>query len=276
MSVSGSLALPPGLFTLPDGVLSSRVLLLPEPNPGMPPDSKKSIVPKRETPNTYLCQPLGGEHKAAWMARGNVEIWGSVGQGDGQSAGSRWTGVPSRRRSSRLAWGPVTANLAPAWSTAVTVPCTLTTAPVSLAVAQRRHPGACGQAAGVLRVVEGEAGPVLGDLGDLIEVADGVRVWRRSHLGPDAGGVPGLLHEPLGPAGAYLRVPAEPGSSRAGHCFHNLVFVGVGVGGVLLSDGATPSSALPGPSRDWEARGCPGRGPGPVPGWTSSGREWSP
>ena len=78
-------------------------------------------------------------------------------------------------------------------------------------VAQRRRPGACGQAAGVIRVVDDERGPLLGDLGDLIDAADGVRVWCRSHLGPDAGGFPLLVHEPLGSAGAYLRVHAERG-----------------------------------------------------------------
>ena len=74
-------------------------------------------------------------------------------------------------------------------------------------VAQRRHPGACGQGAGVLRVGDGEAGPVLGDLGDLIDVADGVHVWRRSHLGPDAAGV-----SPPGPraAGLRRRIPPRP------------------------------------------------------------------
>ena len=35
---------------------------------------------------------------------------------------------------------------------------------------------------------QGEAGPLLGDLGDLIDVADGVHVWCRSHLEPDVGG----------------------------------------------------------------------------------------
>ena len=39
--------------------------------------------------------------------------------------------LTSLSRSSWLAQAPVTADLAPAWSTAVTVPCTLTTAPVS-------------------------------------------------------------------------------------------------------------------------------------------------
>ena len=39
--------------------------------------------------------------------------------------------LTSLSRSSWLAQGPVTADLAPAWSTAVAVPCTLTTAPVS-------------------------------------------------------------------------------------------------------------------------------------------------
>ena len=37
--------------------------MLPEPHPGPPPNPKKSIVPKRETPNTYPCQlsPTGAE-----------------------------------------------------------------------------------------------------------------------------------------------------------------------------------------------------------------------
>ena len=87
---------------------------------------------------------------------------------------------------------------------------------------------------------------------------------------------PGLVHEPLGSAGADLGVPAERGIHRAGQYFHNLVFVGVGVGRVLLSDGAPPSSVLPGPSRGWEARGCRGGGLGPVPGWTSSGESGVP
>ena len=30
--------------------------MLPDPHPGPPPNPKKSIVPKRETPNTYPCQ----------------------------------------------------------------------------------------------------------------------------------------------------------------------------------------------------------------------------
>ena len=74
-------------------------------------------------------------------------------------------------------------------------------------VAQRRRPGACGQAAGVLRVVEGETGPLLGDLGDPIYAADGVRVWRRFYLGPDAAGV-----SPPGPraAGLRRRIPPRP------------------------------------------------------------------
>ena len=128
----------------------------------------------------------------------------------------------------------MTANLALAWSTAVTVPCTLTTVPVSTE-----------WRSAATRVVDDEAWPVLGDLGDLIDVADGVRVWRRFYLGPDAGGFPLLVHEPLGSAGAYLRVHAERGTHRAGRYFHSCVFVGVGVGRVLLSDGAPPSSVLP-------------------------------
>ena len=56
------------------------------------------------------------------------------------------------------------------------------------------------------------------------------------------------VHEPLGSAGAYLRVPAEMGIPRADRYFHSCVFVGVGVGRVLLSDGAPPSSVLPGAS----------------------------
>ena len=35
--------------------------MLPEPHPGPPPNPKKSIVPKRDTPNTYPCQPEGGD-----------------------------------------------------------------------------------------------------------------------------------------------------------------------------------------------------------------------
>ena len=68
-----------------------------------------------------------------------------------------------------------------------------------------------------------------------------------------------LVHEPLGSAGAYLRVHAERGIHRAGRYFHNLVFVGVGVGRVLLSNGAPPLSVLPGASGDREARGVPRR-----------------
>ena len=44
----------------------TRALLLPEPHPGPPPNPKKSIVPKRETPNTYPCQgfpPALGERQ---------------------------------------------------------------------------------------------------------------------------------------------------------------------------------------------------------------------
>ena len=33
--------------------------MLPDPHPGPPPKPKKSIVPKRETPNTYPCQGEG-------------------------------------------------------------------------------------------------------------------------------------------------------------------------------------------------------------------------
>ena len=151
--------------------------------------------------------------------------------------------LTSLSRSSWLAQGPVTANLALAWSTAVTVLCTLTTVPVSLGVAQHRYLGAYRQGVEALRVVEGEAGPLLGDL---VDVADGVRVWYRFHLGPDAGGFPLQVHEPLGSTGANLSVPAERGIPRAGQYFHNLVFVGVGV--VLLSDGVPPLSVLPGAS----------------------------
>ena len=50
---------------------------------------------------------------------------------------------------------------------------------------------------------------------------------------------PLLVHEPLGSAGAYLRVPAEREIPRAGRYFHSRVFVGVDV--VLPSDGAPPS-----------------------------------
>ena len=89
-------------------------------------------------------------------------------------------------------------------------------------------------------------------------------------------GFPGLLREPLGSAGAYLRVPAERGIHRAGQYFHNLVFVGVGVGGVLLSDGASPASVLPGPSRGWEARGLSRRWPWSRPGLGLLRGEWSP
>ena len=115
--------------------------------------------------------------------------------------------LTSLSRSSWLAQGPVTANLAPAWSTAVTVPCTLTTAPVSTqwrSAAARvpavRPPESSGLA-------DGEAGPVLGDLGDPIDAAGGVRVWRRSHLGPDAAGV-----SPPGPRapGLRRRIPPRP------------------------------------------------------------------
>ena len=168
----------------------------------------------------------------------------------------------------------MTADLAPAWSTAVTVPCTLTTAPVSTewrSAATRapavRPPESSGLA-------DGEAGPVLGDLGDPIDVADGVRVGYRSHLGPDAAGV-----SPPGPRAAglrrrYLRVPAERGIHRAGRYFRSCVFVGVGVGRVLLSDGAPPSQYSPGAS--WEAWGYRGGGPGTVPGWASSGESGVP
>ena len=58
-------------------------------------------------------------------------------------------------------------------------------------------------------------------------------------------GFPLLVHEPLGSAGAYLSVPAERGIHRAGRYFRRCVFVGVGVGRVLLSDGASSSSVLP-------------------------------
>ena len=60
-----------------------------------------------------------------------------------------------------------------------------------------------------------------------------------------APGFPLLVHEPLGSAGAYLSVPAERGIHRAGRHFRRCVFVGVGVGRVLLSDGASSSSVLP-------------------------------
>ena len=58
-------------------------------------------------------------------------------------------------------------------------------------------------------------------------------------------GFPLLGHEPLGSAGAYLRVPAERGIHRADQYFRSCVFVGVGVGRVLLSDGSPPASVLP-------------------------------
>ena len=58
-------------------------------------------------------------------------------------------------------------------------------------------------------------------------------------------GFPLLVHELLGSAGAYLRVPAERGIHRAGRYFRSCVFVGVGVGRVLLSRGVPPSSVLP-------------------------------
>ncbi len=72
-----------------------------------------------------------------------------------------------------MAQGPVTANLALAWSTAVTVLCTLTTVPVSLGVAQHRHLGAYRQGVEALRVVEREAGSLLGEL---VDVPDGAHV----------------------------------------------------------------------------------------------------
>ena len=95
-----------------------------------------------------------------------------------------------------------------------------------------------------------------------------VQVDRRSFpeqvllVGPgpgDGGPDPGLVHEPLGSAGADLGVPAERGIHRADRYFHTLVLVGVGVGRVLLSDWASPSSVLPGPSGGREARVVPRR-----------------
>ena len=120
--------------------------------------------------------------------------------------------LTSLSRSSRLAQGPVTADLAPAWSTAVTVPCTLTTAPVSTqwrSAAARAPAVRAPESSGL---ADGEAGPVLGDLGDPIDAADGVRVWRRSHLGPGAGGV-----SPPGPRAAGLRSRIPPRPCGAGN-----------------------------------------------------------
>ena len=179
-----------------------------------------------------------------------------------------------------MAQGPVTANLALAWSTAVTVPCTLTTAPVSTEWRSTATRAAAVRPPESSGLADGEAGSLLGDLGDLIDVADGVRVWRRSHLGPDAGGV-----SPPGPraAGLRRRIPPRPcgaGNPPGRPVFHNLVFVGVGVGGILLSDGAPPWPSghqySPGQAAAGRPGGRRGRGPGPVPGWTSSGGEWSP
>ena len=65
-------------------------------------------------------------------------------------------------------------------------------------------------------------------------------------------GFPLLVHEPLGSAGAYLRVHAERGIHRADRYFRSCVFVGVGVSRVLLSDGAPPSQYSPGAS--WGGR----------------------
>ena len=49
-------------------------LLLPEPHPGPPPNPKKSIVPKRETPNTYPCQRDSGG--TAWALSMQVSgLW---------------------------------------------------------------------------------------------------------------------------------------------------------------------------------------------------------
>ena len=120
---------------------------------------------------------------------------------------------------------------------------------------------------------QGEAGSLLGDL---IEVADGVRVWCRSYLGPDAGGVSRPAPRA---AGLRRRIPPRPcgaGKLRAGQYFHNLVFVGVGVGGVLLSDGAAPASVLPGPSRGWEDRGLSRPWPWSRPGLGLLRGEWVP
>ena len=93
-----------------------------------------------------------------------------------------------------------------------------------------------------------------------------------SHLGPDAAGV-----SPPGPRAAGLRRRIPPRPCGAGNLpgrpvFHNLVFVGVGVSRVLLSDGRLLHST---------PRGKPGLGvsrrwPGTVPGWASSGESGVP
>ena len=179
--------------------------------------------------------------------------------------------LTSLSRSSWLAQGRVTADLALAWSTAVTVPCTLTTASVSTerrSSATRapavRPPESSGLA-------DGEAGPLLGDLGDLIGVADGVRVWRRSHLGPDAAGV-----SPPGPRAAGLRRRIPPRPCGAGNPPGRPVLPQLCVRGRWgrrcsperwgASFTVLPRGKLGGPgvSRRW---------PGTVPGWASSGRE---
>ena len=98
-----------------------------------------------------LCAP-------AWVARGNVQIWGSVGQGDGQSARSKYTGAPSRSRSSWLAQGPVTANLALAWSTDVTVLLHLDAGAGLHGVAQHRSGVVADPDAVFVRVAGGWAG----------------------------------------------------------------------------------------------------------------------
>ena len=86
----------------------------------------------------------------------------------------------------------------------------------------------------------------------------------------------------MAPVSSWIRcrrvfpVPAERVTHRAGRYFRSRVFVGVGVGGVLLSDGAPPSQYSPGRSRGWEARGVSRRWPGTVPGWASSGESGVP
>ena len=172
-----------------------------------------------------------------------------------------------------MAQGPVTANLAQAWSTAVTVPCTLTTMPVSTewrSTGTRapavRPPESSGLA-------DGEAGPVLGDL---VDVPDGVHVGYRSHLGPDAGGVslPGSRA-----AGLRRRIPPRP--CGAGNPPGRPVFPQLcvrGRWGWPCSPerwGASCISTPPGQAGR-EARGCRGGGLGSVPGWTSSGESGVP
>ena len=120
--------------------------------------------------------------------------------------------LTSLSRSSWLAQGPVTADLAVDQTRAVTVPCTLTTEPVST-----EWRGAAARAPAVRPpessgLADGEAGPVLGDLGDPIDVADGVRVWRRFYLGSDGAGV-----SPPGPRAAGLRRRIPQRSCGAGN-----------------------------------------------------------